>query len=148
MMPLLRPVHLPLLVALLPVILTDAGSNPPDSLLTHLRPLATPFPSPPQTPPAPPRPPSTHPSRDSVVQFTKKLYRELGNNLGNATALTRKYQGEFDELDESTGGALAETLTSMFEIRMLELQASIRHARKMRQIIDGFTGKIVNPSSI
>lgn len=62
--------------------------------------------------------------------------------------LADKYQGEFDQLDSQTGGRLGETLTALFEVRMLDLQASIRHARKMRQIIDGFTGKLIIPSSI
>lgn len=82
------------------------------------------------------------------MQFTKKLYRHIGNSLGNGTALADQFQGEFDQLDRRTGGRLGETLITLFEIRLLDLQASIRHARKMRQLIDGFTGKLVVPSSI
>lgn len=144
------PTHLPVLLALSLTLLVDASDGPPDSLLTHLRPLITPAPSSPSRPPSP-SPPSAQnplPKQDQVVQFTKKLYRDLGHNLANATTLADKYQGEFDLLDKHTGGRLGETLATLFEIRMLDLQASIRHARKMRRIIDEFTGKLIIPSSI
>lgn len=144
------PVHLPVLLALSVTLLSvDASDGPPDALLTHLRPLVTPRPPPSRAPSPPPPVPNLPPKQDLVVQFTKKLYKDLGNNLGhNATALADKYQGEFDQLDSHTGGRLGETLSTLFEIRMLDLQASIRHARRMRQVIDEFTGKLILPSSI
>lgn len=142
------PLHLPVLLALSLSLPVDASDGPPDALLTHLRPLVTPRPSPPRNQ-SPPPPSDLLPRQDSIVQFTKKLYKDMGSSLGkNATMLADKYQGEFEQLDVHTGGRLGETLSTLLEIRLLELQASIRHARKMRQIIDEFTGKLILSSSI
>jgi len=76
---------------------------------------------------------------DDVVRFTKNLYQELGDHWGNTTAVTDKYRDEFQDLNASTAGQLGETLSALFEIRMLDLQASVRHARKMRNVIQSFT---------
>jgi len=73
------------------------------------------------------------------VRFTKNLYQELGDHWGNTTAVTDKYRDEFQDLNASTAGQLGETLSALFEIRMLDLQASVRHARKMRNVIQSFT---------
>lgn len=125
---------------------THASDGPPDSLLTHLRPLVTP--TPPSTRPPSPSPPQSPPQQDMVVQFTKKIYKDLGNNWNNASRVADKYRDEFDQLDQNTGGRLGETLNSLIEIRMLDLQASIRHAKRMHRLIDDFTGKLIFPSSI
>jgi hypothetical protein len=132
--------HLPVLLALSLPLMVHASDGPPDSLLTHLRPLVT---------PRPPGPPSkSAPQQDVMLQFTKKLYKDLGNYRGNTTMVVDKYQDEFDMLDKRTGGGLRETLSTLFEIRMLDLQASIRHAKQMRKVIDEFTGKLIPPESI
>lgn len=139
-----NPPHLPILLALCLTLLVDANDGPPDSLLTHLRPLITPKPSPP-----PPLPiPKTVPKQDLIVQFSKKIYKDLGHNRGNITAVVDKYQGEFDNLDGRTGGSLGETLSALLEIRMLDLQASVRHARRMHNLIDKFAGKSPQSDSI
>jgi len=139
-----RPLALVVILALSSV--TRASDGPPDSLLTHLRPLVTP--RPPITRPPSPSPPQATPQQDLVVQFTKKMYKDLGNNWNNASRVADKYRGEFDQLDQTTGGRLGETLNSLMEIRMLDLQASVRHAKRMHRLIDNFTGKLIFPSSI
>jgi hypothetical protein len=112
-------------------------------ILTQLKPLLTPRPTP---------PPSVSQQavnkQDLILQFTKKLYKDLGNNLGNVTRTTDKFQGEYDELDTMTDGRLGPALTSLLEIRMLDLQASIRHARRMHQVLNGFMGKNTEDASI
>ena len=134
------PLHLPVLLSLTLTLVVDASDGPPDSLLTHLRPLVTPRPSPPSQ--------SALQQQDVVLQFTKKLYKDLGNYRGNTTMVVDKYQDEYERLDKRTGGGLRETLSTLFEIRMLDLQASIRHARQMRKVLDEFTGKLIPPESI
>lgn len=128
----------------------ECTAGPPDSLLTHLRPLlSTPVPGPAQ-PPTPPEQNGLDDSskQDQVIKFTKKLYRDLGGHFANLTSVADKYQGEFDQLDQHTGGKLAETLSTLSELRLLDLQASIRHARRMHKLIDEITGKSVLVSSI
>jgi hypothetical protein len=68
--------------------------------------------------------------------------------MGNSSRIAEKYRGEFEQLDAHTGGRLGQTLNSLIEIRMLDLQASIRHAKRMHRLIDDFTGKLIFPSSI
>jgi hypothetical protein len=76
---------------------------------------------------------------DDVVRFTKTLYKELGNNWGNTTGVTDKFRDRFRDLNETTDGQLGQTLAALFEIRMLDLQASVRHARKMRSVVEAFS---------
>jgi hypothetical protein len=86
-----------------------------------------------------PRPPL---DAEDVVRFTKNLYRELGNSWNNTDAVVDKYRPQFKELNQTSSGQLGQTLTSLLEIRMLDLQASVRHARKMRSVFQEF---IKNP---
>ena len=123
-------------------------AGPPDSLLTHLRPLLSPVPGPVHTPPPEQNGLGDSSKQDQVIRFTKKLYRDLGGHFANLTSVADKYQGEFDQLDQHTGGKLAETLSTLSELRLLDLQTSIRHARRMHKLVDEITGKSVPMSSI
>ncbi len=71
----------------------------------------------------------------TIVSFTKTLYKELGDNWGNSTAVADKFHDKFIELNSTSDGQLGSTLSALLEIRMADLQASIRHARKMRSVI-------------
>ena len=62
--------------------------------------------------------------------------------MGNSSRIAEKYRGEFEQLDAHTGGRLGQTLNSLIEIRMLDLQASIRHAKRMHRLIDDFKTKV------
>ncbi len=84
---------------------------------------------------------------DDIVRFTKNLYKELGDHWGNTTAVSNKYRDQFQNLNASTDGQLGSTLSALFEIRMLDLQASVRHARKMRSVIQAFTDSNPYPST-
>lgn len=110
-------------------------------ILTQLKPLWTPKPTARASQP-------TVNKQDAILQFTRKIYKDLGNNMGNVTRTTDKFQGEYDDLDNITDGRLGPALTSLLEIRMLDLQASIRHARRMHRVLDGFMGKGVEAASI
>ena len=85
---------------------------------------------------------------DDVVRFTKSLYRDLGNAWNNATTVADKYRDRFLALNATTEGQISKTLGTLFEIRMLDLQASVRHARRMRSVIESFVDKPVVESSI
>jgi hypothetical protein len=76
---------------------------------------------------------------NTIVSFTKTLYKELGDNWGNSTAVADKFHDEFVELNSTSDGQLGSTLSALLEIRMSDLQASIRHAKKMRSVILEFT---------
>jgi hypothetical protein len=126
----LTPRHLPIALALLVTLVlppaTETGLAP-SFKITH------------------PTAPRLDP--DDVVRFTKNLYKELGDHWGNATAISDKYRDQFQNLNASTDGQLGETLSALFEIRMLDLQASVRHARKMRSVIQSFSGEKPVPSA-
>lgn len=76
---------------------------------------------------------------EDVVRFTKNLYKDLGNSWNNTAAVADKYRPKFLELNQTTSGQLGQTLSSLLEIRMLDLQTSIRHARKMRSVFQSFS---------
>jgi hypothetical protein len=78
---------------------------------------------------------------EAIVRFTKNLYKELGTNWDNTTSVTEKFRDKFAKLNATTNGELGETLASLLEIRMLDLQASIRHARKMRGVLEALEEK-------
>ena len=82
-----------------------------------------------------------HLDPDEVVRFTKSLYKDLGNSWNNATAVADKYRDKFLALNATTEGQITQTLATLFEIRMLDLQASVRHARRMREVVAAFTEK-------
>ena len=75
---------------------------------------------------------------EDIVRFTKNVYKELGNSWNNTDAVIDKYRPQFQELNQTSSGQLGQTLTSLLEIRMLDLQASVRHARKMRSVFQEF----------
>ena len=75
---------------------------------------------------------------EEVVGFTKNLYKDLGASWNNTNAVVDKYRPQFAELNQTSDGQLGQTLSSLLEIRMLDLQASVRHARKMRSVFQEF----------
>ena len=77
-------------------------------------------------------------NREEVVSFTKNLYKDLGASWNNTDAVVDKYRPQFVELNQTSDGQLGQTLSSLLEIRMLDLQASVRHARKMRSVFQEF----------
>lgn len=67
-----------------------------------------------------------------AVDFSKHIHSSLAT--GNATALAEHLRPTFDDLNQD--GTLADTLNILYDMRLMELQNSVRHARKMREIID------------
>lgn len=81
------------------------------------------------------------PYPEQVVAFSKRMYSELGGKAqGNITLVSEEFQSEFDQINNSTHGDMGRSLISLFEIRMLDLQQSIHHARRMRDAVQRLVG--------
>lgn len=78
---------------------------------------------------------------DGFVHFAKTIYNDLGERQGNITAVADEYQGQFDQLNKSTKGQLGDSLSALFAIRVLDLQSSILHTRKMQELLSSFMKK-------
>lgn len=85
---------------------------------------------------------------EDIVRFTKNLYKDLGTSWNNTNAVVDKYRPQFAELNQTSAGQLGKTLSSLLEIRMLDLQASVRHARKMRSVFQEFMKNPVEGEAI
>jgi hypothetical protein len=75
----------------------------------------------------------------NIVQFSKKMYSSMGNQVGrawNASAMAEGFKSEFDKLSASTGGVVGTALKAIYEMRMLDLQTSLTHARRLRDVLD------------
>lgn len=73
---------------------------------------------------------------DTVARFAKSLYSEMEGSMGNVTYTVDKLRDRFDALNKTTHGMLETALDTFAEIRMLELQASVRQAKKMQAVLD------------
>jgi hypothetical protein len=63
----------------------------------------------------------------------------MGNQVGrawNASAMAEGFKSEFDRLSASTGGVVGTALKAIYEMRMLDLQTSLTHARRLRDVLD------------
>ncbi len=68
-----------------------------------------------------------------VIIFSKNLYASMGHE--NITMVAEDFQSKFDELDQGMNGRLAQTLGTLFEMKLMDLQQSVRHARAMLDVI-------------
>lgn len=136
-MSLSHPPHLPIFLALSMATLIESRVGPPDSIMTSLRPLVTLNESPLTTP-------VPEGDQDSVLKFTKRVYRDLGGKWAGAD----KYRGEYHQLNLQTGGHLGETLTALLDLRMLDLQESVKHAKRMREVVDDLASKKLSTPAI
>ena len=71
------------------------------------------------------------PTPSSIIHFSKQLYTYPATQ--NATALADHFRPAFDTLNRD--GALGDSLKIIYDMRLMDLQASIRHARKMKRVI-------------
>jgi hypothetical protein len=101
--------------------------------------------SPPTPTPTPAAMGHNKPLPSDMVDFSKRIYRAMGRN--NATLVVNEFKPQFDELNGKTDGELGKTLGAAFEVRLLELQQSVRHAKAMLEVInelsDAATGCIL-----
>lgn len=130
----LKPYHLPILIAMSLVLLRHSDARVPKKphpiadrvRLLHKKKSLSLIP-----------PPAV--SREELLGFSKRVYKEAW--LANATLVTAGFQKEFDILNESTDGNLGKTLTAVFELRLIELQHSVRHARAMLDMVNHLIGR-------
>jgi hypothetical protein len=81
-----------------------------------------------EQPPASP----VHPSNSDIVDFSKRIYSALGSkSVGD---LATDFKVEFETLNSD--GLLGETLSSLSAMRLDDLQRSVRHAKKMRDLLN------------
>ena len=69
---------------------------------------------------------------DDVVRFSKKMYSALGSE--SEPQLAKRFQPEYNRLN--TNGTLGQTLGALYEMRIRDLKISIKHAKKMRKVLD------------
>lgn len=78
----------------------------------------------------PPEPGTAQPV--DIVNFSKLMYSSL--STGDENTLAELFRPTFDRLDHDRN--LGDTLDILYDMRLMDLQASIRHARKMKDIIE------------
>jgi hypothetical protein len=69
---------------------------------------------------------------DDVVRFSKKMYSALGSD--SESQLAKKFLPEYNRLNAN--GTLGQTLGALYEMRLRDLKISIKHAKKMRKVLD------------
>lgn len=79
---------------------------------------------------------TVHPISSQIIGLSRRLYMELGRENGNITLVSDEFQDEFSQLNTATNGELGDALSAMTELRLLELQSSIRHARIMQRAVE------------
>jgi hypothetical protein len=67
-----------------------------------------------------------------IVNMQKSIYSVLGQY--DVPEIASRFNPEFKRLD--TDGTLIDTLDSLYVMRLLDMQISIQHAKKMRSVLD------------
>jgi hypothetical protein len=67
-----------------------------------------------------------------IVDMQKTIYSVLGQY--GVPEIVSRFRPEFKRLD--VDGTLANTLDALYEMRLLDMQISIQHAKKMRSVLD------------
>lgn len=70
-----------------------------------------------------------------IDNFSRRVYMDLGKSDWNATATADVFGAEFAQLNIRTGGVVGEALSTLVELRLLDLQMSVRRARLMRDVV-------------
>ena len=66
-----------------------------------------------------------------IVDLQKTIYSVLGQY--DVPEIVSRFKPEFKRLN--TDGTLSDTLDALYEMRLLDMQISIQHAKKMRQVL-------------
>jgi hypothetical protein len=78
-----------------------------------------------------PEPSLEHPSASDIVSFTKRLYSAAGRK--DTLGVVDDFRNEYATLNWD--GTLGGKLEALQEMRLMDLQTSVRHAKKMRDLI-------------
>jgi hypothetical protein len=73
------------------------------------------------------------PSNGEILAFSGRMVRESWRK--NVTSVADEFRNEFESINQATHGDLAKTLMGVFELRLLDLQHAVRHARAMVDIM-------------
>lgn len=81
-----------------------------------------------------------HDQRTSdIVDLQKTIYSVLGQY--EIPEIVSRFKPEFKRLD--VDGTLANTLDALYEMRLLDMQISIQHAKKMRGVLNELGKEVV-----
>jgi hypothetical protein len=83
---------------------------------------------------------SASPALSRIDSFSRRVYMDLAKLDWNATAVAGEFSDEFAQLTAGTEGGFGATLSALVELRMLDLQMSIRRARLMRDVVGILVG--------
>lgn len=77
-------------------------------------------------------PPHIPPTAGDIVSFTKRLYSAMGRTT-ILKDIVDDFKGEYETLNYD--GKLADKLGALYEMRVEDLQISIRHAKRMKDLV-------------
>ena len=77
-------------------------------------------------------------SKADVFALSKRISREAWHH--NSTVVSEKFREDFNAMNQATHGDMGNTLTGVFEIRLLDLQHAVRHAKTMVDIMRQIAG--------
>ena len=84
---------------------------------------------------------------DAIMRFTRSVYDDLGA-FDNVTQTVDKFRDRFLSLNETSDGMVGRVLDTLFELKMLDLQQSIRRAKQMHAVLNNLkASKLVNDGS-
>lgn len=135
-----KPYHLPIFLAMSFLLLTHSDARVPKKphpiadkvrLLHHTNTDS--------------HPTSHTVSPAEVFAFSKRISREAWRH--NTTEVTNDFRREFGRINQATRGDLGNTLTGVFEIRLLDLQHAVRHAKAVVDIMKQLSGEGLDPNT-
>jgi len=84
----------------------------------------------------PPNSTSAPTKQKTLVDLAGRLYARLGSHKLNATAAALEFKDEYAALEATlVKQPLGASLIALLEVRLADLQASVQHARKMRDVV-------------
>lgn len=142
----LRPSHLPILLCLSLLLIASTEARVPrkphtvgekPKLMRHGVP-----PTQAMNEKEGPSPRTTHPRvthdknhlPEDMIDLSKRIYSAMGKQ--NTTLVVNEFKPQFDDLNQRSEGELGKTLGAAFEVRLLDLQQSVRHAKAMLEVIN------------
>jgi len=71
---------------------------------------------------------------EDMIDLSTRIYSAMGKQ--NTTLVVNEFKPQFDDLNNRSEGELGKTLGAAFEVRLLDLQQSVRHAKAMLEVIN------------
>jgi hypothetical protein len=86
----------------------------------------------------PPEMPAATATSAHFVSFTKRLYSALGR--GSVKDVAVEFKGEYETLNYD--GKLGEKLRGLYEMRQIDLQTALAHAKQMKEVLQALAGDV------